>query len=326
MTAARARRVELLYFDGCPNHEALVPRLRALLDRADGTAVLELRRVESDEEARRARFLGSPTVRVDGRDVEPDAVARDDYGLKCRLYRGTDGRIVGLPPDELLLAALGVHRPGSSIFGGRPLNERLDGSPAPYRELHRRVLRAFLAAEPPTGDDLSAWAAALGIELDEALAELRRRDVLWLDPQSGQAAVAYPFSGAPTQHRVELRDSGVEVFAMCAVDALGIAFLANQATTVRSQDPASGHRIEVRVDPAGVHEWEPSAAVVVAAVSGGGPSASCCCPHVNFASSRERAEALLARPSAAQGETLAIEDAIELGKRIFGTLLHDGPR
>ena len=326
MTAARARRVELLYFDGCPNHEALVPRLRALLDRADGTAVLELRRVESEEEARRARFLGSPTVRVDGRDVEPDAVARDDYGLKCRLYRGTDGRSVGLPPDELVLAALGVDRLGSGIFSGRPLKERLDGSPAPYRELHRRVLRAFLATEAPTRDDLRAWAAALGIELDEALAELQQRDVLWLDPQSDRVAVAYPFSGEPTQHRVELGDSGREVFAMCAVDALGIAFMANKATTVRSRDPMTGHGIEVRVDPAGVQEWEPRAAVVVAAVSGGGPSASGCCPHVNFASSRERAEALLARSCAAQGEVIAVEDAIELGKRIFGTLLHDGPR
>jgi hypothetical protein len=63
---------------------------------------------------------------------------------------------------------------------------------------------------------------------------------------------------------------------MCAVDALGIAFMANQATTVRSREPMTGHGIEGRVDPAGVQESEPRAAVVVAAVSGGGPSASCC--------------------------------------------------
>ena len=101
-------KVELLYFDGCPNYESFVPHLRELMDRAAVDAELELRRVESDTEARRLRFLGSPTVRVDGRDVEPEADGRIGYALQCRLYRTPD-RVSGVPPDELIVRALGSH-------------------------------------------------------------------------------------------------------------------------------------------------------------------------------------------------------------------------
>jgi hypothetical protein len=102
-------RVELLYFDGCPNYESLLGRLRRLLDSASLSAKVELRRVESDDDARALRFLGSPTVRVDGRDVEPGAEERHDYGLKCRLYRTPD-RVDGVPSDKWLREALGVSR------------------------------------------------------------------------------------------------------------------------------------------------------------------------------------------------------------------------
>jgi hypothetical protein len=98
-------RVELLYFDGCPNHEALVPRLRKLLARNGVCANVDLRRITDDEAAQRERFLGSPTVRVNGRDVEPEAEQRTDFGLKCRLYRTTTG-LSGQPPQEWLRAAL----------------------------------------------------------------------------------------------------------------------------------------------------------------------------------------------------------------------------
>jgi hypothetical protein len=97
--------IELLYFDGCPNHEALLPHMRGLLARADVPARIELRRVETVEDAERERFLGSPTVRVGGRDVDPGAEGRDDYGMKCRLY-ATDEGLRGTPPDAWILDAI----------------------------------------------------------------------------------------------------------------------------------------------------------------------------------------------------------------------------
>ncbi len=97
--------IELWYFDGCPSHEAFVPRLRELLDRAGVDAPVQQRRVQSDEEAQHERFLGSPTLRVDGVDVDPGAGEQTDFGLRCRLYPTADG-LRGAPPDEWVLAAL----------------------------------------------------------------------------------------------------------------------------------------------------------------------------------------------------------------------------
>ena len=97
--------MELLFFDGCPGHEAVLPRLRALVERVAPDEQIELRRIDTVAAAEAERFLGSPTVRVDGRDIEPDAQERTDFGLKCRLYATPEG-LRGQPPDALVLAAL----------------------------------------------------------------------------------------------------------------------------------------------------------------------------------------------------------------------------
>lgn len=97
-------KVELLYFEGCPGHEALLPRVRELV----GDAVeIQLRQVGSPEEANAERFLGSPTLRIDGQDVEPGAGERTDFGMKCRLYRSAEGQSHA-PADEWIRRALGV--------------------------------------------------------------------------------------------------------------------------------------------------------------------------------------------------------------------------
>lgn len=98
--------IEILYFDGCPNHEGLEGRLRLLLAEAGIDAPITSRRIESDEDAVRERFLGSPTIRVNGVDVDPTATERTAYGLTCRIYATEDGPR-GTPPDRWILAALG---------------------------------------------------------------------------------------------------------------------------------------------------------------------------------------------------------------------------
>lgn len=97
--------IELLYFEGCPGFAELLPRLRAL---TEGRAELQLRRIESLEDAEAERFLGSPSVRVDGQDVEPGAGERTDFGMKCRLYRTSEGQHA--PPDAWLRRALEARR------------------------------------------------------------------------------------------------------------------------------------------------------------------------------------------------------------------------
>lgn len=97
--------IELLYFDGCPNHDALLPRLRAILTETGISTTIDMHKITDDDAAQRERFLGSPTVRVNGRDVEPGAEQRTDYGMKCRLYHTATG-LSGQPQDEWLEAAL----------------------------------------------------------------------------------------------------------------------------------------------------------------------------------------------------------------------------
>jgi hypothetical protein len=99
-------RIELLYFDGCPSYAELLPQLRELLAGEGIEEEVELRRVETPEEAERERFLGSPTVRIDGEDVDPSAQDRNDFGLECRLYRTEEG-LVRTPPETWIRAALG---------------------------------------------------------------------------------------------------------------------------------------------------------------------------------------------------------------------------
>lgn len=111
------KEIELLYFDGCPNHEAFLPHLRGLLDRAGIHEEVRLRRIHSPEDAARERFLGSPTLRIDGADVEPGASERTDYGMKCRLYR-TDSGTAGIPADRWVLDALEGNR--EEVADARP--------------------------------------------------------------------------------------------------------------------------------------------------------------------------------------------------------------
>jgi hypothetical protein len=97
--------IEVLFFDGCRHHEPLVARIRALLNDLGCDVQVCCRRVASERAAVALEFLGSPTVRVDRRDVGAGAELRTDYALKCRLYRTTAG-LVGQPPDSWIAAAI----------------------------------------------------------------------------------------------------------------------------------------------------------------------------------------------------------------------------
>jgi hypothetical protein len=98
-------RVELLYWDGCPSHpEAQALLEQVLAERGLGVEI-EVREVRTKEEARVLRFPGSPTIRIDGRDVDPiGAGARP--ALTCRIYSLPDGRVSPIPSREQLEEAL----------------------------------------------------------------------------------------------------------------------------------------------------------------------------------------------------------------------------
>lgn len=91
--------VEMLHTEGCPNAADYLPRLRQLVADAGVTEPVRVRLIADPEQAQREGFLGSPTVRVNGRDVDPSSDERRDHGLSCRLYPGPGG-LRGTPPDD----------------------------------------------------------------------------------------------------------------------------------------------------------------------------------------------------------------------------------
>jgi hypothetical protein len=101
--------VELLYFDGCPNHERALAQLRATLGALGDPTSVQLVRVANETEAQAMRFLGSPSIRINGRDVDPGAETRTDFGLQCRVYPAVEG-FGGTPPSEWIVAALSAVR------------------------------------------------------------------------------------------------------------------------------------------------------------------------------------------------------------------------
>ncbi|MBW2416784.1 MAG: DUF2703 domain-containing protein [Deltaproteobacteria bacterium] len=94
-------KIELLYFAGCPNHGPARELIDAAVSELGIEPEIEEIDVQDEGHAERLRFLGSPSIRVNGRDVEPGAESRTDYAICCRMYRAS-----GLPARELLLAAL----------------------------------------------------------------------------------------------------------------------------------------------------------------------------------------------------------------------------
>jgi hypothetical protein len=98
-------KVELLWWEGCPSWPDALSQLRGAMSQAGlDPESIEMRQVESDEQAERERFPGSPTIRVDGRDVVP--ADGEPVSLACRVYRLRDGRISPLPDGEDVREAL----------------------------------------------------------------------------------------------------------------------------------------------------------------------------------------------------------------------------
>jgi hypothetical protein len=98
-------RVEILYFSGCPHYPPAVDRVREVLAQEKTAAEMVEIEVTDIATARRIGFPGSPTIRVDGQDVEPASHSERTVGLSCRTYLD-GGRRAGVPPVEWIRAAV----------------------------------------------------------------------------------------------------------------------------------------------------------------------------------------------------------------------------
>ena len=103
---ANQPRVELLWWEGCPSWGRALQELRqAMQELGLDPSAIALREVPTDREAERRAFVGSPTIRIDGHDVQPPG-GEEPVGLTCRIYRLRDGRVSPTPDPADLHDAL----------------------------------------------------------------------------------------------------------------------------------------------------------------------------------------------------------------------------
>ena len=95
--------VQVLFIDDCPNYEDTLQLIESVRHDLSISVDIEQIRVDSPEEALHWEFIGSPSVRVSGMDIDPAARGRRDFGIACRRYGDT-----GLPPRAMIAAALAV--------------------------------------------------------------------------------------------------------------------------------------------------------------------------------------------------------------------------
>ncbi len=98
-------RVSFLFYEDCPSHDLALERLREVLDERGIDANVEVVKVESEEQAQELRFVGSPTILLNGQDIDPPP-PDSRYALTCRAYRLEDGRISPLPSPDTIRRAI----------------------------------------------------------------------------------------------------------------------------------------------------------------------------------------------------------------------------
>ncbi len=93
--------IEILFFTGCPNFRPAVELAERVVADLGVDAHIQPVEVDSSDEAVRRRFLGSPSIHVNGQDIEPHAGGRTDFAVSCRLYGDC-----GIPSRDLLESAV----------------------------------------------------------------------------------------------------------------------------------------------------------------------------------------------------------------------------
>ena len=116
-------RVRFLYYEECPSHEPALERLRDLLREEGISTDVEVVKVETEEQAQQLRFVGSPTILINGQDIDPPP-PDPYYRLTCRAYRLEDGRISPLPSRGMIRRAIDAAarvEPVDGPAGGRSI-------------------------------------------------------------------------------------------------------------------------------------------------------------------------------------------------------------
>jgi hypothetical protein len=231
-------------------------------------------------------------------------------------------------------------------------------NPAAYR-FYRDVLLTFVeGGGPPDAARLRLFAERRGVPLEATLARLAVADLVQRDPATGAIAAAYPFSGVHTPHRITLdidpgagaddeaggAEVATHVFAMCALDALGIPLMLGRTGRIASRDALTGEPVTVtlRLDADALAaearpiplaawraSWHPDEAVLLARPAeheaehdaGLCTASGTCCPVTNFFSSRRHAEEWMAEHPSSDARPVQPDEALRRAYELFAGVL-----
>jgi alkylmercury lyase len=246
-----------------------------------------------------------------------------------------------LPSGPAVEIRAGVFRPDWSVVTKERAREALAGRLAARAGLldrwplrleavedlvWRTILRLYAdCGRPPTlADIVSASGIAPG-SLKGVLQTLRSHDLIDLDPPTGDLRLAYPFTQASTGHRVEIR--GHILHALCAIDALGVASMYGTDVAISSPCHHCGAPVHVETASEGklLRNVSPSGAAVWYDFAYGANAATSCCRAIAFFCSDEhRRQWLDDQMPRRDGIGLTIDEALEVGRAIFGPVLVEG--
>ena len=321
-------KIKLYYFDDCPSYEKALENLKEAL-RSEGLAQeVEMVPVASEADAHAKRLIGSPTIRIDGIDIEGPEAEKKGYGYGCRIY-SENGRTSGWPSVEIIRDALQKTRKpggGDSMGSKRPplkeywptLSKAIPDFPPDQQRVAVTIYRELAKGKPASGEQL---AAALGLSAEAVQRILSReplRAFIYQDEQ-GRVIGFGGLAAAPMHH--EFRVKGQKLWTWCAWDSLFIPMVLGEAAAVTSGDPETGEVVRLTVLPTGVERVEPKDVVVsflFPDVDDFDRSAANVmgkfCHYVFFFASRESGERWAIRH---EGTFLySVEEAFELGQRL----------
>jgi hypothetical protein len=198
----------------------------------------------------------------------------------------------------------------------QPVNEEQ------LRQFHKHILKHFAThGMSPTFQDMQRMLGnAAEASVEEQLSILERSGAIYRDPQTGLLQSVYPFSAVPTAHRVQLA-TGVEMFAMCAIDALGMPFMLDTDAKIHSSCHSCRAPIEIEIRKGTVIHASPQNTIVWYTAEKCQVAALDQCPHINFFCSAKHVEEWKQHQPKRTGKQLSLAEAVERGRQVFGSLL-----
>ena len=234
-------------------------------------------------------------------------------GCDCKPGEGNVTCMEYLPPGNRLIKALEDTVKGRISRAGLTPQEN---------EIRKFILKNFAKhGSPPTERQIMDGLRIKSLaDVERTTEKLYHADIL--AKQDGRIVSSYPFSAAETRHRVRFKD-GHEVFALCAVDALGIHAMLGEDITIMSRCVECDSNIQIVIEDGKIVSSTPDG--IVTYVNGGdmcGRVSDTCCPHINFfCSDDDLCMWMWTNPEFENGETCSLDDALEYGKKIFGDML-----